>query len=118
MESKVEKIKLTPGKTRRGGARSGSGKPKGLPKSGGREAGTPNKATGKARLAFANFVDKNADKLQEWLDDIATNDKHGPKVAFDCLMQVAEFHVPKLARTEMVGDPNAPIVHKVYKWKD
>jgi hypothetical protein len=31
---------------------------------------------------------------------------------------MVEYAVPKLARTEMVGDPNAPIVHKVYKWKD
>jgi hypothetical protein len=110
MESKVEKIKLTPGKSRRGGARSGSGKPKGLPKSGGREVGTPNKATGKARLAFANFVDNNSDKLQGWLDEIASNEKLGAKVAFDCLMQVAEFHVPKLARTELVGDKEQPII--------
>ena len=58
MESKVEKIKLTPGKSRRGGARPNSGKPKGKPKTGGRLAGTPNKATGKARLAFANFVER------------------------------------------------------------
>jgi hypothetical protein len=97
--------------------RKKGGKPKGSPKTGGRQAGTPNKATGAARLAFAAFVDNNADRLQAWLDDIATNDKHGPKVAFDCLMQVAEFHVPKLARTEMVGDATAPITH-IYKWKD
>jgi hypothetical protein len=93
------------------------GKPKGSPKTGGRQAGTPNKATGAARLAFANFVDNNADRLQAWLDDIASNEKLGPKVAFDCLMQVAEFHVPKLARTEMVGDATAPITH-IYKWQD
>jgi len=104
MESKVET-------SRKGG------KPKGSPKTGGRTVGTPNKATGAARLAFANFVDNNADRLQAWLDDIATNDKHGPKVAFDCLMQVAEFHVPKLARTEVVGDATAPITH-IYKWQD
>lgn len=98
MESKVEN-------SRKGG------KPKGSPKTGGREAGTPNKATGAARLAFANFVDNNADRLQTWLDDIAANDKHGPKVAFDCLMQVAEFHVPKLARTEVVGVEDEPVKH-------
>jgi hypothetical protein len=89
------------------------GKPKGSPKTGGRQAGTPNKATGAARLAFANFVDNNADRLQEWLEDIATNEKHGPKVAFECLMQVAEFHVPKLARTEHVGENNGPIKYEV-----
>lgn len=89
------------------------GKPKGSPKTGGRQAGTPNKATGAARLAFAQFVDNNADKLQQWLDDIATDEKLGPKVAFECLMQVAEFHVPKLARTEHVGENNGPIKYEV-----
>lgn len=97
--------------------RKKGGKPKGSPKTGGRQAGTPNKATGIARQAFANFVDNNAERLQAWLDEIATNEKHGPKVAFDCLMQVAEFHVPKLARTEVVGDDEQPVVH-VFKWKD
>jgi hypothetical protein len=89
------------------------GKPKGSPKTGGRQAGTPNKATGAARLAFAQFVDNNADKLQQWLDDIATDEKLGPKVAFECLMQVAEFHVPKLARTEHVGENSGPIKYEI-----
>jgi hypothetical protein len=93
--------------------RKKGGKPKGSPKTGGRQAGTPNKATGAARLAFAQFVDNNADKLQEWLDNIATDEKLGPKVAFDCLMQVAEFHVPKLARTEHVGENNGPIKYEI-----
>lgn len=89
------------------------GKAKGSPKTGGRQAGTPNKATGAARLAFAQFVDNNADKLQQWLDDIATDEKLGPKVAFECLMQVAEFHVPKLARTEHVGENSGPIKYEI-----
>lgn len=93
--------------------RKKGGKPKGSPKTGGRQVGTPNKATGAARLAFAQFVDNNADKLQEWLDNIATDEKLGPKVAFECLMQVAEFHVPKLARTEHVGENNGPIKYEI-----
>lgn len=101
MESKVEN------------PRKKGGKPKGSPKTGGRQAGTPNKATGAARLAFAQFVDNNADKLQAWLDDIATDEKLGPKVAFECLMQVAEFHVPKLARTEHVGENSGPIKYEI-----
>jgi hypothetical protein len=100
MQSKVEPSKK-------------GGKAKGSPKTGGRKAGTPNKATGAARLAFAQFVDNNADKLQQWLDDIATDEKLGPKVAFECLMQVAEFHVPKLARTEHVGENNGPIKYEI-----
>jgi len=86
-------------------------------KTGGRVAGVPNKSTALAREAIAKFVDGNSHKLQEWLDDIAANEKLGPKVAFDCFMQVAEYHVPKLARVEQVGDAEKPIVH-IFKWKD
>jgi len=78
-------------------------------KTGGRVAGVPNKSTALAREAIAKFVDGNSHKLQEWLDDIATNEKLGPKVAFDCFMQVAEYHVPKLARTEHIGDEDQPV---------
>ena len=37
------------------------------------------------------------------------DDRYGPKTAFDCFMAVAEYHVPKLARQEHVGDAAAPI---------
>ena len=83
----------------------------------GRPKGSPNKSTALAREAIAKFVDGNADKLQQWLDEIAMNEKLGPKVAFDCFMQVAEYHVPKLARTEQVQDTTAVITH-IYKWQD
>jgi len=86
-------------------------------KTGGRVAGVPNKSTALAREAIAKFVDGNSHKLQQWLDDIAMSEKHGPKVAFDCFMQVAEYHVPKLARVEQVGDETKPVIH-VFKWKD
>ncbi len=79
--------------------------PKGRPK------GSPNKSTALAREAIARFVDNNADRLQAWLDEIAMNEKLGPKVAFDCFMQVAEYHVPKLARTEVVGVDDEPVKH-------
>ena len=78
-------------------------------KTGGRVAGTPNKSTALAREAIARFVDGNSHKLQEWLDEIAKHEKLGPKVAFDCFMQVAEYHVPKLARTEHIGDDDQPV---------
>jgi hypothetical protein len=78
-------------------------------KTGGRVAGVPNKSTALAREAIARFVDGNSHKLQEWLDEIAMNEKLGPKVAFDCFMQVAEYHVPKLARTEHTGDVDQPV---------
>ncbi len=73
----------------------------------GRPKGVPNKATANAREAIARFVDGNADRLQEWLDDIAEQD--GPKAAFQCLIDVMEYHVPKLARTELTGKDGGPM---------
>jgi hypothetical protein len=75
-------------------------------KTGGRTAGTPNKASAQAREAIALFVDGNAHRLQEWLDQIAADD---PKRAFELFQSVIEYHVPKLGRTEHVGDAKAPI---------
>ena len=52
-------------------------------------------------MAIANFVDENADKLQGWLDEIA--EKDGAKAAFQCFIDVVEYNIPKLARTELTG---------------
>lgn len=75
-----------------------------------RPKGSPNKATVAAREAIARFVDGNADRLQGWLDRIAEDD---PKAAYQCFMDVVEYHVPKLARTEVVGDAENPLKHSV-----
>lgn len=66
----------------------------------------PNKTTIAAREAIAMFVEGNVDRLQSWLDDIAADD---PKAAFDRFMAVVEYHVPKLNRTEHVGDGGGPV---------
>ena len=84
---------------------------------GGRSVGTPNKSTAKAREAIAAFVDGNAHLLQTWLEEIATDERYGPKTAFECFMAVAEYHVPKLARTEHSGVDNSPI-ELIVKWQD
>ncbi len=75
-------------------------------KTGGRDAGTPNKATGAAREAIASFVEGNVDRLNGWLDQIADKD---PKQAFDCFMSVIEYNIPKLARTEHTGEGGGAI---------
>jgi methionine salvage enolase-phosphatase E1 len=54
--------------------------------------------------------------LAEFLEANANDPKHGPKQAFDCFMQVAEYHVPKLARTEHTGSDDKPIRY-VVSWK-
>jgi hypothetical protein len=83
-------------------------------KTGGRVAGTPNKATINARQAIASFIDGNAHRLTEWLDAVANGDplneiKPNPAKAFDMFQSIVEYHVPKLARQEVVGDPNNPV---------
>jgi hypothetical protein len=95
-------------------------KPKGLPKSGGRIAGTPNKVTTEARAAIAIFVENNASKLEQWLMQVANGDpendiKPNPAKAFELFQSVVEYHIPKLARTEMVGDEKQPL-QTVIKW--
>lgn len=70
----------------------------------GRAKGTPNKATGMAREAIAKLVEGNVDQLQDWLNQIAQDEKQGPAVAFKLLMDVMEYHIPKLARTEHTGE--------------
>lgn len=75
--------------------------PKGHKKyGGGRAKGTPNRATQQAREAIAAFVDGNAHRLQKWLDQVAETD---PVKAFEMFQSVIEYHVPKLARTELTG---------------
>ena len=76
-------------------------------KSGGRAPGVPNKATTSAREAIALFVDQNAPRLQGWLDQIA--ETKGPDVAFRCVQELLEYHIPKLARTELTGDGGGPV---------
>lgn len=70
----------------------------------------PNKATAQARQAIGMFVDKNAFRLEGWLDKIAKDD---PEAAFRAFMSVVEYHVPKLNRTTIEGDADKPIEHNV-----
>ncbi len=77
----------------------------------GRPKGAVNKATADARAAIAAFVDGNAHRLQEWLTAVADGvfdekaEKYivrpDPEKAFTLFQSVIEYHVPKLARTEV-----------------
>lgn len=64
----------------------------------GRKKGVPNKATADARAAIALFVNNNAHRLEGWLDQVA---QENPAEAFKLFQSVIEYHVPKLARTEV-----------------
>jgi hypothetical protein len=70
----------------------------------------PSKTTVLAREAIARLADGNVDRLQGWLDDIALDERQGPAVAFKLFMDVLEYHVPKLARTEVTGKDGGPVI--------
>ncbi len=85
---------------------------------GGRARGTPNKATLNARQAIADFVDGNAHRLQGWLDQIAADPKLGPQAAIRCFNDLVEYHVPKLARTELTGKDGEHLIPRVLVLKN
>lgn len=88
-------------------------------KTGGRQAGTPNRSTTDSRLAFAALIDGNLEKLTLWLNSVAIGIRQvdpntgcetadyvvrpNPAKAFEMLMSVVEYRIPKLARTELIA---------------
>ena len=88
-------------KSIKGGAREGAGRP----------AGVPNKATGEVKAAIAAFTSANVDKLDEWLNSI-----EDPAKRLDLYLKALEYTMPKLARSEVVGDEKAP-QRMVVSWK-
>lgn len=95
-------------------------------KTGGRKAGVPNKVTQEAREAVKALLDANLPYLQTWLQTTADgvfDDQSGkwivppnPGKACDIVQNMVEYAVPKLARTEVVGDEKAP-QRLVVSWK-
>ena len=95
-------------------------------KTGGRVAGVPNKATKEAREAVQAILDSNLPFIQSWIQSTAEgifDDQSGkwivppnPAKACDIVQNLVEYSVPKLARTEVVGDEKAP-QRIVVSWK-
>ena len=84
-------------KSIKGGYREGSGRPK----------GSPNRVTKEFRETVQSLLDDNTENVALWLSQVAQDD---PKGALDMLTKLAEFAAPKLARTELAGDKNNPII--------
>lgn len=78
----------------------------------------PNKATSDARAAIAAYVEGNVERLYGWLEAMANGQKvknadgtdsekwlraPDPWAAHKAFMEVVEFHIPKLARSEHTG---------------
>jgi len=78
------------------------------------KGGRPPKAELQAvRTNLADFIGKNSNKLELWLDEIYERD--GPKVAFACFTDLLEYYVPKLARQEHTGADEGPVELSI-KW--
>jgi hypothetical protein len=78
----------------------------------GRPKGSPNRATADVRAAIAAFAEGNAHKLQDWLDRVAEGfggNKPDPAKAADLYLRAIEYHIPKLARTEVTGQDGGPV---------
>jgi hypothetical protein len=76
----------------------------------GRPKGMPNKSTSVVREAIANLLERNAPNMDRWLNEVADKDPHK---ALDIIQKLSEYHIPKLARTEVTGLDGAPQQHVV-----
>jgi len=85
-------------------------------KTGGRQPGTPNKATVEFRQTVQALLHDNRDNVKTWLKQVA--DGHGdskpdPAKALDLLAKLAEYAAPKLNRTEHTGEGGGDVRHSV-----
>ena len=67
---------------------------------GGRQKGTPNNVTAEARATFQAVFEKLAPEVEGWIRAVAERD---PARGAELVLRLAEYFVPKLARTELVG---------------
>jgi hypothetical protein len=97
----------------------GKGKPftKG-DKRAGRPKGTPNGSTVAVRDAIARVLQGNVENFSRWLASVAEGEREAsdddgkdkwlrkpdPGLALKLAMDMAEYHIPKLARTEINGE--------------
>jgi hypothetical protein len=89
-------------------------------KTGGRQPGTPNKATKEFRDTVSALLSDNAQNVAIWLEQVANgvgDAKPDPAKALDLMAKLAEYAAPKLARTEMVGEDGGAIKHE-FKWAE
>ena len=81
-------------------------------KTGGRVAGTPNKATKEFRETITKLLDDNAENVGTWITQVAEGhgeNKADPAKALDLLAKLAEFAAPKLGRVEHTGKDGGPM---------
>jgi hypothetical protein len=73
---------------------------------GGRPKGSPNKVTMDIRTAYQNLVELNLENMSHWLGQIAIEN---PEKAFELMIKLSEYVIPKMQRTEVVGKDGADL---------
>ena len=92
----------------------------------GRTAGTPNRATVEFRQTVRQLLEDNSANVGKWLSQVANGVpvlgedgkpipgkwvvEPDPDKALQRLTGLAEYSAPKLARTELVSDPDNPLI--------
>lgn len=85
---------------------------KGHKHSPGRTKGVGNKTTNKLRSFLMDFAEMNKEKMQEDLDKLE------PKDRLNTMLNLFEYCLPKLQRTELVSDDGNGFTLKVVTYKD
>jgi len=76
----------------------------------GRQKGSVGKTTARVRHAIAHFADTNVDQFTGWIMELGEDD---PKSAAQLFLQALEYHIPKLARTEVDAQVDQKVVIEV-----
>lgn len=74
------------------------------PGEGGRPKGVKNKSPKLIREAIQKIVEGKADKLDEWIDEIADQGVYGKAKAIDLIIKLAEFVLPKLSKNQISAE--------------
>lgn len=98
---------------------------------GGRKKGVPNKLTSAAKEAFLAVFQRLAPDLETWIRqtaegvEVIKTDKDGNPITFregadpgkaaDLTIKLAEYHYPKLGRTEVSGADGGPVIVELVK---
>ena len=83
---------------------------KGIKTGGGSRQGKPNKSTQDVREAIALIAQSNVGNFEIWLGQVATED---PGKAAELFLKAIEYHIPKLARSEITGKDGGGIVIQI-----
>lgn len=76
----------------------------------GRPKGSLNKSTSQVREAYQMLTEANLENMTNWLQEIAAEN---PKEAFELMLKMSEYVLPKLARTEVTGKDGGDLFQDV-----